>query len=285
MFLVLRQINFESDDSDEECLETYLSDDDCLEQHGALQKLKSGNLPLDIKALHSVCFLGIGGQDYVALMNLERVIISSDMTLFNDDVNPDVSIGNDPQWLAFSKYFKAPVSKSFLLATVASLALEKSSDYSRSKRVLDIFMTHLRKLDNKSRGQIMGLLASSNALDREYIVNFLLASLKLMVNCSRADLAVLNGSGNEDAMLVEKASDDSMYALQTMLRFQSAFWNPRYSDWSLPDTSTEVCFEVLVLHQIDTVAPNIFRCVNSTDHVDGINLVRGISKHSAGYIF
>ena len=146
-------------------------------------------------------------------------------------------------------------------------------------------MTHLRKLDNKSRGQIMGLLASSNALDREYIVNFLLASLKLMVNCSRADLAVLNGSGNEDAMLVEKASDDSMYALQTMLRFQSAFWNPRYSDWSLPDTSTEVCFEVLVLHQIDTVAPNIFRCVNSTDHVDGINLVRGISKHSAGYIF
>jgi len=149
LFLVLCQINFESDDSDEECLETYLSDDDCLEQHGALQKLKSGYLPLDIKALHSVCFLGIGGQDYVALMNLERVIMSSDMTLFNDDVNPDVSIGNDPQWLAFSKYFKAPVSKSFLLATVASLALEKSSDYSRSKRVLDIFMTHLRKLDDK----------------------------------------------------------------------------------------------------------------------------------------
>ena len=133
--------------------------------------------------------------------------------------------------------FQAPVSKSFLLATVASLALEKSSDYSRSKRVLDIFMTHLRKLDNKSRGQIMGLLASSNALDREYIVNFLLASLKLMVNCSRADIAVLNGSGNEDAMLVEKASDDSImhFKLHTMLRCQSAFWNPRYSDWSLPD--------------------------------------------------
>jgi hypothetical protein len=35
------------------------------------------------------------------------------------------------------------------VATVASLALEKSSDYSRSKRVLDIFMAHLRNLDNK----------------------------------------------------------------------------------------------------------------------------------------
>jgi len=115
LFLVLCQINFESDDSDEECLETYLSDDDCLEQHGALQKLKSGYLPLDIKALHSVCLLGIGGQDYVALMNLERVIISSDMTLFNDDVNPDVSIGNDPQWLAFSKYFKLLSANHFCL--------------------------------------------------------------------------------------------------------------------------------------------------------------------------
>jgi hypothetical protein len=72
------------------------------------------------------------------------------MALFNDDsMNPDAIIDNDPQWLAFSKYFKAPVSKSFLLATVASLALEKSSDYSRSKRVLDIFMAHLRNLDNK----------------------------------------------------------------------------------------------------------------------------------------
>jgi hypothetical protein len=53
-----------------------LSDDDCLEQQGALQKLKSGNLPLDLKALHSVCLLGVGGQNYVALMNLERVVIS-----------------------------------------------------------------------------------------------------------------------------------------------------------------------------------------------------------------
>ncbi len=238
------QINFEADDSDEEGLGTYVSDDECLNDRGALQMLKSGNLPLDIRALHSVCLLGVGGQDYVALTNLEHVILSSDMALFNDeDAHPDVSIGNDPQWLAFSKYFKAPVNKSFLLASVASLATEKSSEYLRSKRVLDIFMKHLRVLD-KNQGNNIGLddaLATSSVLDRAHTVSFLLASLRLMVNCARADLAALIGSGMDDPRLAEDAANDSIYALQTMLRFPSTFWNLRYSDWSLSETSTEVC--------------------------------------------
>jgi hypothetical protein len=34
------------------------------------------------------------------------------MALFNDDsMNPDAIIDSNPQWLAFSKYFKAPVNK------------------------------------------------------------------------------------------------------------------------------------------------------------------------------
>lgn len=208
--------------------------------------LKSGSLPLDLKALHSVCLLGVGGQDFVALMNLEQIIISSDMALFNDDdVLPDVSIGNDPQWLAFSKYFKSPVNKSFLLASVALLVTEKSGDYSRSKRALEIFMKHLRAVDNTS-GNNTGLdesLAKSSGLDRAHTLSFLLASLTLMVNCARADIGALSGSGTEEVKLAEVAANDSLYTLQTMLRFQSAFWSPRYSDWSLPEASTEVCLQ------------------------------------------
>lgn len=207
--------------------------------------LKLGILPLDIKALHSVCLLGVGGQDYVALTSFEQVIMSGEMTLFNDDdAHPDASsIGNDPQWLTFSKFFKAPVNKSFLLASVAATVTEKSSDYLRSKRVLDIFMKLLRAVDNNQENNngLDEVLTKSSGLDRVHIVSFLLASLKLMVNCAKVDLAALNGSGPEESRLAEVAANDSIYVLQTLLRFQSTFWNPRYSDWSLPETSSEVC--------------------------------------------
>lgn len=214
---------------------------------GALQLMKNGRLPLDIKALHSVCLFGFGGQDYSALTNLEQVILSSDMDLFSSyDMNTDVTICIDPQWMAFSKYFNAPVNKTFLLSSIADIVAERSGDSSRSKRVLDIFTNHVRALDNV-KGKDKGLeeaLTSTNELDRAHTIKFVLSLLQLMVNCTKADLAALNGTGKEEPTLVENVSTDSVYTLQTMLRFQSVLWNPRYSDWSLPETSKAVSSRV-----------------------------------------
>jgi hypothetical protein len=244
------KINFESDDSEDDDHRIYLSDDETLEQSGALQSLKSVSLPLDIRAMHAVCLLGVGGQDYVALNFVDQVIMSKEMDLFcNDDLNHDGSLGSDPRWMAFSKYYNAPMNKSFVLACVAHLVSGdvEAEDHSRSKRVLGIFRKHLREMDNnqgKNKG-IVEALTSSKEPDRAHTLKVLLTTLKLMIRCTRKNLATLNEPGIEEAKVVERAVIDSMYILQTMLRFHHEFWKPRYSDWSLPDFSIDVSLHVM----------------------------------------
>jgi hypothetical protein len=244
------QINFESDDSEDDELGTYLSDDEKLEQSGALQSLKSVSLPPDIRAMHAVCLLGVGGQDYVALNFVEQVIMSNEIDIFSDDdVIHDDSLASDPSWMAFSKNFNAPVNKSFVLACVANLVAGdvEAEDQSRSKRVLRIFRKYLREVDyNQGKNQgIEGAIASSNELNRAHTMKVLLATLKLMIHCTKKDLAALNEPGKDESKVIERAVIDSMYTLQTMLRFHHEFWKPRYSDWSLPDFSIDVSLHVI----------------------------------------
>jgi len=236
------QINFESDDSDEEGLGTYISDDDDLEQPEILQSLKSGMLPVDIRAMHAVCLLGVGGQDYVALNYVEQGILSDELDLFgNDDTNGDVSNAGDRRWMSFSNYYNAPINKSSLLSSIADLVTENAKDHSRSHRVLRIFRKHLSGIDS-NHGRNQGLdeaLTNLKAVDRVHTLKILLASLKLMIGCARMDLTVL-GDGKGEDNIVEKAVTDSIYTLMMMLRFQHILWNPRHSDWSLPESSLDM---------------------------------------------
>jgi hypothetical protein len=240
------QINFESD-SDDEDLDMYISDEDKLEQSGALQPLERSSLPLDIRAMHAICLLGVGGQDYVALNFVDQVIMSNEIEVFsNDEVFRDDSLCCDPSWFAFSKHFNAPVNKSFVLACVANLVSGEidGADHSRSKHVLRIFRKYLRAIDN-NHGKNQGIeeaITSSKEPDRAHTMKVLLATLNLMIHCTKNDLAALNEPYKEEAKVAEKAVIGSMYTLQTMLRFHHELWKPRYSDWSLPDVSIDVSF-------------------------------------------
>jgi len=246
------KINFDSDDSDdEEGLGTFISDDEDLDQPLVLQSLKSGMLPMDIRAMHAVCLLGNGGQDYVALNHVDQVVSSDEMALFSkDDVNRDAGVVNDDHhWMAFSKYFTAPTNKSFLLACIADIVADNTKDQTRSLRVLGILRKHLAGIDSnqgKNKGLDDILSADSKELDRVQTKRILLTALKLMIHCAKEDLAVLDGqssSGKEDVKTVEKAVSDSIYTLETMMRFQ--LWKPKFSDWSLPQASKDVSVHVV----------------------------------------
>lgn len=195
-------------------------------------------LPIDIRAMHAVCLLGNGGQDYVALNHVDQVVSSDEMDLFSkDDVNRDAS-------MAFSKYFTAPTNKSFLLACIADIVADNTKDQTRSLRVLGIFRKHLAGIDSnqgKNKGLDDVLSTDSKELDRVQTKRILLTALKLMIHCAKEDLAVLDGqssSSKEDVKTVEKAVSDSIYTLETMMRFQ--LWKPSFSDWSLPQASKDV---------------------------------------------
>ena len=196
--------------------------------------------------MHAVCLLGNGGQDYVALNHVDQVVSSDEMELFSskDDVNRDASVANDdPRWMAFSKYFTAPTSKSFLLACIADIVADNTKDQGRSLRVLGIFRKHLAGIDSnqgRNKGLDDILSAASKELDRVQTMRILLTALKLMIYCAKEHLAVLDGqsSSKEDVKTVEKAISDSIYTLETMMRFQ--LWKPSFSDWSLPQASKDV---------------------------------------------
>ena len=238
------QINFESDDSDDEGI-TYLSDDDELEKSEACHLLETGFLPSDIRAMHAICLLGAGGQDYVALNYVEQVITSDDMNISsNDGVHYDGGLSNDPRWVSFSKHFHATINKSFVLACVANIVGgdEENESSSRSKRVLQIFRNHFSDTDNdqEKNDRFEHTLKRLKEPERTNTVKVLLVTLKMMIQCSRVNLNTLNEPGKDEAKVVESAVTDSMYTLQTMLRFHHEFWRPRFSDSSLPEFSIDM---------------------------------------------
>ncbi|KAL7543089.1 hypothetical protein ACHAXR_012410 [Thalassiosira sp. AJA248-18] len=228
------QINFESDDSDEEFLGAFISDEEDLEQPGALQSLKSGKLPTDIRAMQAICMLGTGGQDYVALNYVEEVLLSNELDSFdNGDVNQD----NMSQWMTFSKSFDGPINKSFLLASIANFVYENARPRPQSYRVLQIFRKHLKLENNQGLDQI---LSSPKEFERTQALKLLLAALKLMTDCARMDLTSLDEPGKKEAITVEKAVTDSIFVLKIMTRFHHILWAPRFSDWSLPQPSIDM---------------------------------------------
>jgi hypothetical protein len=111
--------------------------------------------------------------------------------------------------MAFLKYSNAPVNKSFVLACVANLVARdvEVENHSWSKRVLRIFQKGLRNMDNiqgKNQG-IQEALTSSKELDRAHTLKVLLTTLKLMVSCTRKELATLNEPGKEEVKVVKRA--------------------------------------------------------------------------------
>ena len=198
---------------------------------------------MDIKAMHAICLLGAGGQDYLALNHVEQVIMSNELDLFGTS-KQDTSIARDHQWETFSNSFKAPINKSSLLASIADLVTENASYHMRG-----IFRKYLNVIDS-GHGRKQGLddaLSSPNELDRANTLKIFLAALKLMVHCARVDLTTLDEPGTDRVKSIDKSVADSIFALMMMLRFQHILWTPCHSDWSLPQSSTDVSLCVLKL--------------------------------------
>lgn len=224
----------DSEDSDEECLVSFISDDEDLEQPSVMQSLKRGTLPIDIKAMHAICLLGVGGQDYIAFNHIEHVIESEELDSFtNTSINRNMTNTN-PQWRSFAKCFDSPIDVPYLLSSVADLVTEDVRSKPQSHRALRIFRKYL-KLD-KSKG-LDQVLFSLKEMEKVETLKILLATLKLLVGCAKMNLATLDSS---DVIAIERAIADSIFALKIMTRFHHILWHPRFSDWSLPKASIDL---------------------------------------------
>ena len=243
-----------SDGSDEEDAGAFISDDEDLEEPGALESLKSLRLPKDIRSMHAICLLGVGGQDFVALGSMEQLLQSNELDfLGNDDAGPDAGIVDDPRWATFSKYFNAPISKSFLLASIADLMRENLKGHPNAHRILEMFRKHVFTLiDSSDQGlDLDQALSSSNELHRIHTMKIVVFAMKLLIECTRMDLATLDEPGEDEFKTIRKAAADSTYALNILTRFQYKLWNPRFSDWSLPQPSIDVSVWLKFLRHIN----------------------------------
>ncbi|KAL9188503.1 hypothetical protein ACHAXT_006881 [Thalassiosira profunda] len=219
------KINFASDSDDSDSV--FLSDEEELEEPGALQTV-AARLPEGIQSLQAICLLGAGGNDYVALQHVERIILSNEADLFEqEDTESTPGIAYDPLWVAFAKYYNAPLNKSFLLASISDVITENEKGFSQPQVLLEIFREHVFPLIDGNEGKKMDeYLSSANAVQMAQAMKILLASMKLLVDKgSKAD---------EDVVA------DTAYALKIMTRFQQSLWKPQASDCSLPQASIDM---------------------------------------------
>ena len=235
------KINFESEESDGDDPDIFLSDDEDLEQKstgpGMLQSLKSGILPIDLQALYSLCLVGAGGQDHLALSFLENVIMSRELDSFDKEGSNHVGEGSDydPKWAAFRDTLTSTVSKTSMLASVADMVQREVKDSVWLHRILTIFKAHIKVLDI-GHG-LDELVCSQDEALRCNTLKILFAATKMIVDCARVDLLSSQETGNNEDDVVQQVIADAVYALKIITRFQHVMWNLGSLDCAFPPTS------------------------------------------------
>ena len=239
-------MNFELDESDEDDSDVIFSDEEDFEQNPALlQSLRSGILPIDLRAMYSLCLVGVGGKDYVALNYLENVIFSNELVSFDEDnkITSDDGIGTDSEWITFKRNLTSPVSKTSILAYVADLVKNVTKERYWFHRVFRIFRSHLKVIDSEQG--LDEVVSSPNELLRSNTLKILFAATKMMVDCARVTMASLSETDKNEAETIHGVMTDAVYTLKIIMRFQHIMWNPKLSDWSLPPKSIDVSMRSL----------------------------------------
>jgi len=232
-----RQVNDDFDESDEDSSIMFLSDDEYLEEPGLLQSFKGGVLPIDISTMYSICLLGSGGQDYVALNNLENTLRSNQLDMFDEEeITNEEGRGEEHNWIAFKKQFASPLGKTSMVAIIADVVKDRPIGLS-SRRILDILRSHLKAIDYNDG--LDDLLSSPNSLLRANLLKILLSAAKLMIQCDTQEMKKLNEPGVNDAEVAKSVVADVLQTLTTLTRFQHVMWIPNSLDWSLEGVSIE----------------------------------------------
>ena len=225
LFLVCcRQMNDASDESDDDSSIIFLSDDEDLEEPDNLQSLKSGVLPMDIKTMYSLCLLGTGGQDYVALNHLESILQSNQLEMFDEEDKPnEEGQGDEHNWIAFRKQFASPLGKTSMVAIIADVIKESPPGLS-SRRILGIFSSYLKTIDHNDG--LDDILSGPDSLLRANLLKILLASAKLTMRCDALEIKKLYQPGVNEAEVAKSVVADVVQTLTTLTRFQHVMWNP-----------------------------------------------------------
>lgn len=233
------QINNASDESDDDNSIIFISDDEDLEEPGALQSLKGGVLPIDINTMYSVCLLGTGGQDYVALNNLESTLQSNQLNLFDEKQSSnEEGLGDEDNWTAFKKHFASPLSKTSMVAIIADVVKDSlPAPGMSSRRILGIFKSHLKLIDHNDG--LDDILSGPNGQLRTNLLDILLATTKLTTRCDALEMKKLYQPGVNEAKVAKTIVADVVQTLTTLTRFQHIMWNPNSFDWSLKGVSVE----------------------------------------------
>ncbi len=274
------QINDAPDESDDDNSVIFISDDEDLEEPGALQSLKGGALPIDINTMYSVCLLGTGGQDYVALNNLESTLQSNEFNLFDEEQRSnEEGLGDEHDWTAFKKHFASPLSKISMVAIIADVVKDRPPGMS-SRRILDIFKSHLKLIDHNDG--LDDVLSGPTGLLRTNLLDILLATTKLTTRCDALEMKKLNQPGVNEAKVAKTIVADVVQTLTTLTRFQHIMWNPNNFDWSLKGVSIET---LSIFSETLDVLVKTMTFVKEDVKSDTFNVAVMMSRYLASTIF
>lgn len=274
------QINNASDESDDDNSIIFISDDEDLEEPGALQSLKGGVLPVDINTMYSVCLLGTGGQDYVALNNLESTLRSNQLNLVDEEQSSnEEGLGDEHNWAAFKKHFASPLSKTSMVAIIADVVKDSPPGMS-SRRILGIFKSHLKLIDHNDG--LDDILSGANGLFRTNLLDILLATTKLTTRCDALEMKKLYQPGVNEAKVAKTIVADVVQTLTTLTRFQHIMWNPNSFDWSLKGVSVET---LSIFSETLDVLVNTMTSVKEGVKSDTFNVAVVMSRYLASTIF
>lgn len=193
-------------------------------------------LPIDVNVMYSICLLGAGGQDYVALNSLENTLRSKHLNMFDKDESNQEVLSEEHNWIAFRKQFASPLDKNSMVAIIADVVKDRPPGQS-SRRILSIFSSHLKYIDFNDG--LDDILSSPNGLLRASVLRILLAAAKLSLQCDVLEMKKLNEPGTNEAKILKNVAAGVLQTLTTFTRFQHVMWNPDGLDWSLKDVSVQ----------------------------------------------
>lgn len=237
-------------------------------------------LPIDINAMYSVCLLAAGGQDYVALNNLENTLLSNQLEVFDEGKGPiEEGIGDEHNWIAFRKQFASPLGKTSMIAIIADVMKDKPPGLS-SRRILGIFSSHLKFIDYNDG--LDDLLSGPNCLIRASLLKILIAAAKLMIRCDVLEMEKLNEPGINEVEVAKSIATDVSQTLTTLTRFQHVMWNPNSLDWSLKGVSIEM---LSIFSEALDVLVKTMTSVKDESLIETIEVAVMKSRHLVSAIF
>lgn len=237
----------DSDESDSDDRDSFISDDEDLEVSEYLDALKNGILPMDVRALYSLCLVGVGGQDFLAMNYLKKVILSKELNL----LETEASVGVADDWTHFQTQFNLSMNKTALLALVTDITKNKPNCIRR--QLQQLLKLHLDALDAKHG--LDQIVSSNNPTLRDNALKILLCNAKMLMENAELDLESLNQSNKSDLIQLRNVVGDGISVLNTIIRFAHVLWRPnRGLDWSLPIKSLEVSMSITKLQYIHPIS-------------------------------